>query len=55
MDLRPFTLDRVWDHEPRRSGSTRSSRMGVFRYVNGVNDYGKYVRFDEDETLTDTN
>ena len=27
----------------------------VYRYVNGVNDFGRFVRFDEDETLTDTN
>ena len=27
----------------------------VYSYVNGVNDFGRFVRFDDDETLTDTN
>jgi LPS-assembly protein len=27
----------------------------TYQYVNGVNDFGRFVRFDEDETLTDTN
>ena len=27
----------------------------VYNYVDGVNDFGRFVRFDEDETLTDTN
>ena len=27
----------------------------VYNYVTGVNDFGRFIRFDEDETLTDTN
>ena len=27
----------------------------VYNYVNGVNNYARFIRFDEDETLTDTN
>ena len=54
LDLRPFTLDRVWDHGKTKWKHSIEPDI-VYSYVNGVNDYGKYVRFDEDETLTDTN
>ena len=54
LDLRPFTLDKVWTR-----GDTKWKHVIepdiVYSYVNGVNDFGKYIRFDEDETLTDTN
>jgi LPS-assembly protein len=54
LDLRPFSLDRIY-----QKGNTKWKHVIepdiVYNYVNGVNNYGKYVRFDEDETLTDTN
>jgi LPS-assembly protein len=54
LDLRPFALDRVWSR-----GDTKWKHVIepdiVYSYVNGVSDFGKYVRFDQDETLTDTN
>lgn len=54
VDIRLPALERVW-----RQGDTKwkhAIEPGiVYRYVNGVNDFGRFVRFDEDETLTDTN
>lgn len=54
VDLRPFTLDRVWGDSGTKWKHVIEPDV-VYTYVNGVNDFGKYVRFDEDETLTDTN
>ncbi len=54
VDLRPFTLDRVWGDSGTKWKHVIEPDI-VYTYVNGVNDFGKYVRFDEDETLTDTN
>jgi len=54
LDIRPPTIERVWG-----SGDTKWKHVIepdiVYRYVNGVNDFGRFIRFDEDETLTDTN
>jgi LPS-assembly protein len=54
LELRPPTIERVWG-----SGDTRWKHAIepdiAYRYVNGVNDFGRFIRFDEDETLTDTN
>jgi LPS-assembly protein len=53
VDIRPPALERVW--------STRAAKWKhaiepeiVYHYVNGVEDFSRFVRFDEDETLTDT-
>jgi LPS-assembly protein len=56
VDIRPPTLERVW-------GSAGSGTKWkhviepeiVYNYVNGVTAFSRFVRFDEDETLTDTN
>ena len=49
-------------HASTASGSTASTKWKhviepeiVYSYVNGVNDFARFIRFDEDETLTDTN
>ena len=53
LDMRLPTIERVWS-----DGDTKWKHViepyAVYRYVNGVNDFGRFVRFDEDETLTDT-
>ncbi len=53
-DIRFPTIERVWG-----SGDTKWKHViepyAVYNFVTGVNDYGRFVRFDEDETLTDTN
>ena len=56
MDIRPPTLDRVWHSAD--SGTKWKHVIEpeiVYNYVNGVTDFSRFVRFDEDETLTDTN
>ena len=53
LDVRLPSFERVW------GGDTKWKHViepdFAYRYVNGVNDFGRFVRFDEDETLTDTN
>ncbi len=56
LDLRPPTIERVW------GDSTTGKRWKhviepeiIYTDVNGVKDFARFVRFDEDETLTDTN
>lgn len=54
VDMRLPVLERVWSH-----GDTKWKHVIepdiTYNYVNGVNDFGRFIRFDEDETLTDTN
>jgi LPS-assembly protein len=54
LDLRLPTIERVYD-----DGDTKWKHViepdFTYQYVSGVNDFGRFVRFDEDETLTDTN
>jgi LPS-assembly protein len=54
LDVRLPTIERVYDE-----GDTKWKHViepdFTYQYVNGVNDFGRFVRFDEDETLTDTN
>ncbi|MGA8011527.1 MAG: LPS assembly protein LptD [Candidatus Acidiferrales bacterium] len=54
VDVRLPVFERVWD-----GGETKWKHViepyAVYRFVNGVNDFGRFLRFDEDETLTDTN
>ena len=50
-NIRLPTLERVWD-----TGDTKWKHVIephiVYRYVNGVNDFGRFLRFDDDDTLT---
>jgi len=54
VDVRLPVIERVFD-----GGDTKWKHViepyAVYRFVNGVNDFGRFLRFDEDETLTDTN
>jgi LPS-assembly protein len=54
LDIRPPTLERVWSH-----GSSKWKHViepdVTYQIVNGVNNFARIIRFDEDETLTDTN
>jgi LPS-assembly protein len=56
VDVRPPTLDRVWGSSD--SGTKWKHVIEpeiVYSYVNGVTDFSRFVRFDEDETLSNTN
>ena len=54
VDLRLPVFERVYDH-----GDTKWKHVIEpyvdYRLVNGVNNFGRFLRFDEDDTLTDTN
>lgn len=54
IDIRPPVLERVWQSADAKWKHTIEPDI-VYRYVDGVNDFGRFIRFDEDETLTDTN
>ncbi len=53
VDLRPPSFARLWS-----SGSSKWKHViepkAVYRYVSGVNNFGRFLRFDENDTLTDT-
>lgn len=53
LDVRPPALERTWDSGGTQWRHTIEPEID-YEYVSGVNDYAKYVLFDEDETLTDT-
>jgi len=54
VDIRLPVFERVYDR-----GETKWKHViepyVVYRFVNGVNDFGRFLRFDQDDTLTDTN
>ena len=54
VDVHPPSLARVW-----QNGDTKWKHaiepLFVYRYVRGVNAFGRFLRFDEIDTLTDTN
>ncbi len=54
LDIRPPSLDRVWGSEASRWKHVIEPEI-VYSYVNGVDDFARNIRFDEDDTLTDTN
>jgi LPS-assembly protein len=54
IDLRPPTLERVWDRGNGKWKHTIDPEI-TYNYVRGVNQFARFIRFDEDETLTDTN
>ncbi len=54
MDLRPPSLVRIWSHGESKWKHSIEPDV-VYRYVNGVNDFGGIIRFDQEDTLTDTN
>jgi LPS-assembly protein len=56
LDLRPPTIERVWgDSSTGRRWKHVIEPEIIYTDVNGVKDFARFVRFDEDETLTDTN
>jgi LPS-assembly protein len=54
VDIRPPVLERVWRGWGAKWKHTIDPYVD-YRYVNGVSDFARYIRFDEDDTLTDTN
>lgn len=54
LDARPPALARVWEQGGSKWKHTIEPQV-IYRYVDGVNDFGRFLRFDESDTLTDTN
>jgi LPS-assembly protein len=54
IDLRPPSLERVWQSRNAKWKHTIDPEI-TYNYVRGVNQFERFIRFDEDETLTDTN
>jgi LPS-assembly protein len=54
VDLRPPTLERMWETRSGKWKHTIDPEI-EYNYVRGVNQFDQFIRFDEDETLTDTN
>lgn len=54
VDIRPPSLARVWEGSGQ-SWKHTIEPQAVYRYVRGVNNFGSFLRFDENDTLTDTN
>jgi LPS-assembly protein len=54
VDLRPPSLERVWETRSGKWKHTIDPEI-EYNYVRGVNQFDRFIRFDEDETLTDTN
>jgi LPS-assembly protein len=54
VDVRLPVFERVWDEGDSKWKHVIEPEV-TYNYVNGVNDFGQFIRFDEDETLTDTN
>jgi len=54
VDLRPPSLARVWERPSARWKHTIEPQI-LYRFVDGVNRFGRFLRVDENDTLTDTN
>jgi LPS-assembly protein len=54
VDLRPATFERVWETASGKWKHTIDPEI-EYNFVGGVGQFSRYILFDEDETLTDTN
>jgi LPS-assembly protein len=54
LDVRLPSFERIWNSRGAKWKHVFEPDL-VYRYVTGVNDFGRFIRFDDDETLTDTN
>jgi len=54
IDLRPPTLERVWETKSGKWKHTVDPEI-EYNYVEGVGQFNRFILFDEDETLTNTN
>ncbi len=54
LDVRLPSLERTWDHGNSKWKHSIEPDI-LYSYVTGVNDFGRFIRFDSDDTLTDTN
>ena len=55
LDMRLPVFERVWGEDSETKWKHVIEPYITYRFVNGVNDFGRFLRFDQDDTLTDTN
>ncbi len=53
VDIHPPTIERVWERDGTKWKHVVEPEI-VYRLVNGVDHFSRFVRYDDDETLTDT-
>lgn len=53
VDLRPPALERIWEGGAKWKHVVEPKV--VYRYVDGVSQFDRFLRFDENDTVTDTN
>jgi LPS-assembly protein len=54
LDLRPPSLERVWERPQSKWKHTIEPRI-TYTYAIGKNDFTRFIRIDEDDTITNTN
>ncbi len=54
LDIRPPAIERTWSSGNAKWMHTVEPQL-VYHYVNGVEDFARFLLFDQDDTLTDTN
>lgn len=53
-EIRPPGLQRIFERDGSKWKHAVEPRI-LYRYVDGVGQFGRFIRFDENDTLTDTN
>ena len=54
LDIRPPAIERTWTSGNAKWMHTVEPQL-VYHYVDGVEDFARFLLFDQDDTLTDTN
>jgi LPS-assembly protein len=54
VDIRPPTVERIWSSQDTKWKHVIEPDI-VYGFASGVNEFGRFIRYDQDETLTDTN
>lgn len=55
IDLRPASFERIWGNPASSEKWKHTIEPGIaFNYVTGVHDFSRFIRFDQDDTLSNT-
>lgn len=54
VDLRPPSLDHIWETKSGTKWKHVIEPQILYNYVTGVDDFSQFIRFDQEDTLTDT-
>jgi LPS-assembly protein len=53
IEMRPPALERTWDRGKTKWKHVIEPNL-IYNYVTGINDFSRIIRFDQDDTITDT-